>query len=125
MVGASQSAVFHFQTTTFTLFTITAKDTLPTGLIKISSLAMQTSLGSLSGTMKESTQNWWLMVPRDDHEVADNTYRDGSSELNNTEASFIEDGGKSPHNPRSFTYSTSVARSCRLQPSQAIPTLIS
>ena len=29
----------------------------------------------------------------DDHEVADNTYRDGSSELNNTEASFIMDGG--------------------------------
>lgn len=28
-------------------------------------------------------------------EVADNTYRDGSSELNNTEASFIEDGGVS------------------------------
>lgn len=31
----------------------------------------------------------------DDHEVADNTYRDGSSELNNTEASFIMDGGVS------------------------------
>lgn len=31
----------------------------------------------------------------DDHEVADNTYRDGSSELNNTEASFISDGGVS------------------------------
>ena len=28
-------------------------------------------------------------------EVADNTYRDGSSELNNTEASFIMDGGVS------------------------------
>ncbi len=28
-------------------------------------------------------------------EVADNTYRDGSSALNNTEASFIEDGGVS------------------------------
>ena len=27
--------------------------------------------------------------------VADNTYRDGSSELNNTEASFIGDGGVS------------------------------
>lgn len=26
-------------------------------------------------------------------EVADNTYRDGSSYLNNTEMSFIEDGG--------------------------------
>ncbi|MCJ1424371.1 hypothetical protein MMC29_002259 [Sticta canariensis] len=31
----------------------------------------------------------------DDHEVADNTYRDASSRLNNTEASFIEDGGVS------------------------------
>ena len=30
-----------------------------------------------------------------DAEVADNTYRDGSSELNNTEASFIQDGGVS------------------------------
>lgn len=28
-------------------------------------------------------------------EVADNTYRDGSSELNNTEGSFIMDGGVS------------------------------
>ena len=32
---------------------------------------------------------------RDDHEVSDNTYRDGASELNNTEASFLEDGGVS------------------------------
>lgn len=30
-----------------------------------------------------------------DVEVADNTYRDGSSELNNTEASFVQDGGVS------------------------------
>ena len=36
----------------------------------------------------------WIPI-WDDHEVADNTYRDGSSELNNTEASFIEDGGVS------------------------------
>lgn len=36
----------------------------------------------------------WIPV-WDDHEVADNTYRDGSSELNNTEASFIGDGGVS------------------------------
>ena len=36
----------------------------------------------------------WMPV-WDDHEVADNTYRDGSSELNNTEASFITDGGVS------------------------------
>ncbi|MCJ1270167.1 hypothetical protein MMC22_010063 [Lobaria immixta] len=36
----------------------------------------------------------WISV-WDDHEVADNTYRDGSSRLNNTEASFIEDGGVS------------------------------
>jgi alkaline phosphatase D len=28
-------------------------------------------------------------------EVSDNTYRDGASELNNTEASFVEDGGVS------------------------------
>ncbi|KAJ9266753.1 hypothetical protein DTO212C5_6180 [Paecilomyces variotii] len=34
----------------------------------------------------------WIPV-WDDHEVGDNTYRDGSSHLNNTEASFIEDGG--------------------------------
>lgn len=36
----------------------------------------------------------WIPV-WDDHEVADNTYKDGSSELNNTEASFISDGGVS------------------------------
>ena len=36
----------------------------------------------------------WIPI-WDDHEVADNTYRDGSSELNNTEASFIKDGGVS------------------------------
>ncbi|ORY05895.1 phosphodiesterase/alkaline phosphatase D precursor [Clohesyomyces aquaticus] len=34
----------------------------------------------------------WIPV-WDDHEVADNTYRDGESELNNTESSFITDGG--------------------------------
>ncbi|KAI3392743.1 hypothetical protein diail_5257 [Diaporthe ilicicola] len=36
----------------------------------------------------------WIPV-WDDHEVADNTYRDGSSELNNTEDSFVKDGGVS------------------------------
>ena len=36
----------------------------------------------------------WITV-WDDHEVSDNTYRDGASELNNTEASFIMDGGVS------------------------------
>jgi alkaline phosphatase D len=36
----------------------------------------------------------WIPV-WDDHEVSDNTYRDGASELNNTEASFIIDGGVS------------------------------
>ncbi|KAI9701114.1 MAG: hypothetical protein M1836_001783 [Candelina mexicana] len=36
----------------------------------------------------------WIQV-WDDHEVADNTYRDGSSKLNNTESSFIKDGGVS------------------------------
>jgi len=34
----------------------------------------------------------WIPV-WDDHEVADNTYRDGMAELNNTESSFISDGG--------------------------------
>lgn len=42
-----------------------------------------------------SHQNFpWIPV-WDDHEVADNTYRDGSSELNNTEDSFVKDGGVS------------------------------
>ncbi|KAI5778308.1 phosphodiesterase/alkaline phosphatase D precursor [Geopyxis carbonaria] len=36
----------------------------------------------------------WIAV-WDDHEVADNTWRDGSSELNNTEQSFVSDGGVS------------------------------
>ena len=36
----------------------------------------------------------WITV-WDDHEVSDNTYRDGASELNNTEQSFIQDGGVS------------------------------
>ncbi|KAI0512936.1 PhoD-like phosphatase [Xylaria bambusicola] len=36
----------------------------------------------------------WIPV-WDDHEVADNTWRDGSAHLNNTEESFIEDGGVS------------------------------
>lgn len=36
----------------------------------------------------------WIPV-WDDHEVADNTYRDGESELNNTESSFVKDGGVS------------------------------
>ena len=36
----------------------------------------------------------WIPV-WDDHEVADNVWRDGSSELNNTEKSFIQDGGVS------------------------------
>jgi alkaline phosphatase D len=34
----------------------------------------------------------WIAV-WDDHEVADNTYRDGAAELNNTEDSFLRDGG--------------------------------
>ena len=34
----------------------------------------------------------WIPV-WDDHEVADNTYRDGMADLNNTEASFVFDGG--------------------------------
>ncbi|RMZ78433.1 hypothetical protein DV738_g3853, partial [Chaetothyriales sp. CBS 135597] len=36
----------------------------------------------------------WIAV-WDDHEVADNTWRDGSAALNNTEDSFIKDGGVS------------------------------
>ncbi|EME85270.1 uncharacterized protein MYCFIDRAFT_150372 [Pseudocercospora fijiensis CIRAD86] len=36
----------------------------------------------------------WIPV-WDDHDVSDNTYRDGASELNNTEASFVMDGGVS------------------------------
>ena len=36
----------------------------------------------------------WIPV-WDDHEVADNSWRAGSSELNNTEESFIKDGGVS------------------------------
>ena len=36
----------------------------------------------------------WIAV-WDDHEVADNTWRAGSSELNNTEDSFVKDGGVS------------------------------
>ncbi|KAG8623301.1 hypothetical protein KVT40_008277 [Elsinoe batatas] len=40
-----------------------------------------------------SHQNYpWIPV-WDDHEVSDNGYRDGSSNLNNTEDSFIRDGG--------------------------------
>ncbi|KAG9202416.1 hypothetical protein G6514_004392 [Epicoccum nigrum] len=43
----------------------------------------------------ESHQRFpWIPV-WDDHEVADNVYRDGSAELNNTEDSFIKDGGVS------------------------------
>ncbi|EFQ32479.1 PhoD-like phosphatase [Colletotrichum graminicola] len=42
-----------------------------------------------------SHQNFpWIPV-WDDHEVADNTWRDGAAELNNTEGSFIADGGVS------------------------------
>ncbi|OJJ52874.1 hypothetical protein ASPSYDRAFT_213484 [Aspergillus sydowii CBS 593.65] len=36
----------------------------------------------------------WIPV-WDDHEVSDNTYRDGASELRNNEESFIQDGGVS------------------------------
>ncbi|CBX99519.1 hypothetical protein IAQ61_005227 [Plenodomus lingam] len=43
----------------------------------------------------ESHQHFpWIPV-WDDHEVADNTYRDGAAELNNTEDSFLRDGGVS------------------------------
>jgi alkaline phosphatase D len=36
----------------------------------------------------------WIPV-WDDHEVSNNGYRDGSSGLNNTEESFVKDGGVS------------------------------
>ncbi|KAF2461987.1 PhoD-like phosphatase-domain-containing protein [Lineolata rhizophorae] len=36
----------------------------------------------------------WIPV-WDDHEIADNVYRDGTAHMNNTEESFIEDGGVS------------------------------
>jgi alkaline phosphatase D len=36
----------------------------------------------------------WIPI-WDDHEVADNTYRDGEADLNNTESSFVFDGGVS------------------------------
>ncbi|PNS18224.1 Alkaline phosphatase D [Sphaceloma murrayae] len=40
-----------------------------------------------------SHQNYpWIPV-WDDHEVADNYYRDGASDMNNTEESFVRDGG--------------------------------
>ncbi|KAF3010414.1 hypothetical protein E8E15_000859 [Penicillium rubens] len=42
-----------------------------------------------------SHQNFAWIPVWDDHEVADNTYRDGSSELRNDEKSFIQDGGVS------------------------------
>lgn len=41
-----------------------------------------------------TSQYAWIPV-WDDHEVADNTYRDGSSFLSNNEASFVADGGVS------------------------------
>jgi alkaline phosphatase D len=45
-----------------------------------------------SSTLKQANNTSRIPV-WDDHEVADNTYRDGSADLNNTEASFILDGG--------------------------------
>ncbi|KMP07668.1 phosphodiesterase/alkaline phosphatase D [Coccidioides immitis H538.4] len=43
--------------------------------------------------LQANHQNFAWIPVWDDHEVADNSYRDGSSELNNTEASFISSGG--------------------------------
>ncbi|KAH7066976.1 phosphodiesterase/alkaline phosphatase D precursor [Paraphoma chrysanthemicola] len=40
-----------------------------------------------------SHQAYAWIATWDDHEVADNTYRDGMAELNNTEDSFLKDGG--------------------------------
>ncbi|KAI1089946.1 PhoD-like phosphatase-domain-containing protein [Rostrohypoxylon terebratum] len=42
-----------------------------------------------------SHQNFPWIAVWDDHEVADNTWRSGSSHMNNTEESFIMDGGVS------------------------------
>ena len=47
-----------------------------------------------AGMLESMAKLPWCSV-WDDHEIADNTYRDGSSELNNTEASFVMDGGVS------------------------------
>jgi alkaline phosphatase D len=40
-------------------------------------------------------QNFPWITEWDDHEVSNNGYRDGSSALNNTEQSFLRDGGVS------------------------------
>ena len=45
--------------------------------------------------MLASASKFAYIAVWDDHEVSDNTYRDGASGLNNTEASFIQDGGVS------------------------------
>lgn len=42
--------------------------------------------------LKLLSQNFAWIATWDDHEVSDNGYRDGSSALNNTEASFRQDG---------------------------------
>ncbi len=43
------------------------------------------------GTVFSTTNTLLTLTP----EVADNTYRDGMSELNNTEESFVKSGGVS------------------------------
>lgn len=43
--------------------------------------------------LQASHQRYPWIPAWDDHEVADNTYKDGMAWLNNTEASFVDDGG--------------------------------
>ncbi|KAI1345190.1 PhoD-like phosphatase-domain-containing protein [Xylariaceae sp. FL0016] len=45
--------------------------------------------------LRFASQQFAWITTWDDHEVSNNGYRDGSSALNNTEESFIEDGGVS------------------------------
>jgi alkaline phosphatase D len=42
-----------------------------------------------------SHQNFPWITVWDDHEVENNSWKDGSSEMNNTEDSFLKDGGVS------------------------------
>jgi len=63
--------------------------------MRISWRVTRISLGFLSGMI--TVFNLFLRIlnriANFHSEVSDNTYRDGASELNNTEASFIKDGG--------------------------------
>lgn len=55
---------------------------------------MDSGLGrSRCGLVIQETHYLERTIPNVCIEVADNTYRDGSSKLNNTEQSFVADGG--------------------------------